>query len=107
LALRPESARGLAHSKTLRAIRVPTGIRASVVDFRLRQTPARQDGGPPPLFSGARLWLKTQPQHVHNHVPPKFPRHYSLSSLLRLVLRTQSRSDANGIELRFGALVAK
>jgi hypothetical protein len=76
---------------------VTAGIRASVVDC----------GGPPPLFPRARLWLKTQPQHVRKHEPPKFPRHYSLSSLLRLVLRTQSRSVQNGIELRFGAFVAK
>jgi hypothetical protein len=54
-----QSARGLAQSKTLLAIRVPSGIRASVLDC----------GGPPPLFPGARLWLKTQPQHVRNHEP--------------------------------------
>jgi len=63
------SARGLVQSKTLRAIHVPAGIRDSVLDFRLRQTPARRGGGPPPLFPGARLWLKTQSQHVRNHEP--------------------------------------
>jgi hypothetical protein len=64
-------------------------------------------GGPPPLYPGARLWLKTQPQHVHSHVLPKISRRRSLSSLLRLVLRTQSRSEAIGIELRFGKIIAK
>jgi hypothetical protein len=51
--------------------------------------------------------LKTQPQHVRKHEPPKISQRYSPSSLLRLVLRAQSRSDAIGIELRFGAFVAK
>jgi hypothetical protein len=37
---------------------------------------------------GARLWLKTQPQHFRKHEPPKISHRHSPSSLLRLVVKT-------------------